>query len=320
MAAVRLALVALALAAVLLAPAALAQGVPGAPDPQKPCGTALLTPASSALAFAPGETQQVVVSAAIGGSGSVNADAVVRLSAPAGWTVTPESVQVQNIAANDRKDAEFTVTAPNPLAQGGRAETLSATGSFTCFATVGTQRQSLGTMPAPEAASITASARAPGGAAAYLTDETLLAAGALTLVLVGAIVVFAVSRKRGTAPGLRLTCAEADKRIRPGRGVSYPLRVENATDKPDAARLEVVEVPEGWTAFMATQEVQLAPRETRIVWLMVRAPGDGTAHGRVDIAVRAHSQVNARDQPTVRVAAAITNDPLVQRVDESVAP
>lgn len=314
MAAARTALVLLAVAAfLLLAPAASAQ----APvNPTQPCGEARISTANPTLGFAPGEAQIVSVAAAIGGSTGVKADATLTLVLPPGWSAEPKSVTLSNIPGGKELPASFTVTAPDPMATGGRSETLSVSGKFACFSDVAGQKQKLQDMQDPSPLSITLQARAPSSVVPFASDELLLAAGAVSLVLVGAVVVWAVARKRGPQSGLRFTCAEPDKRIRPGRGVSYPLRAENLTDKPDAVRMEVVDVPEGWTAFMATTEVQLAPRETRIVWLMVRAPADGSAAGRAEIRVKAHSQVDPKQQPVVRVVASVAHEPLVTSMDD----
>lgn len=195
-------------------------------------------------------------------------------------------------------------TSSNAGVAGGASATTRVTITALSGAPVGTTRQvtadvtaTCGTGPAAQASAVTQATGdvvvvqgAPSDAQnllAAVTQPAVLAIGGLVLVLlVGAV---ALKSRR---EGFGLACPEPAKTLRPGRGTSFPLEVQNRSSAPDTAALAVSDVPDGWTAFTALPEIQLGPRETRTLWLMVRAPAaaaEGTeAVLRVTATSRAH--------------------------------
>lgn len=104
--------------------------------------------------------------------------------------------------------------------------------------------------------------------------------------------------------GLVAQSPEPLKLVRPGRGTSFPIEIRNPGNEPATAQLEVGPVPEGWSAFMPLPEVQLAARETRSLWLMVRAPPTAAAGETVDVELRLRSTA-AKHPLAVRVRAEV---------------
>jgi len=103
-----------------------------------------------------------------------------------------------------------------------------------------------------------------------------------------------------------LLCPEPLKFVRPGRGASFPIEVKNGADEPARLALAVAAVPEGWSAFLPLPEIQLAPKETRSLWLMVRAPETAKPGEAVDVELTATDAADPRRTKRVRVRAEVS--------------
>jgi uncharacterized membrane protein len=75
--------------------------------------------------------------------------------------------------------------------------------------------------------------------------------------------------------------------VRAGRGASFPIQVRNASPQNVKYELAVGPVPQGWSAFLPLPDVQLAPREARGLWLMVRSPPDAQNGDAAEVEVSA---------------------------------
>lgn len=126
-----------------------------------------------------------------------------------------------------------------------------------------------------------------------------------SLVLVGLVAAIAMLARR-PARGVAAECPEPLKLLSPGRGASFPIEVRNSGGEPVTAQLDVGSVPEGWSAFMPLPDVQLAPRETRSMFLMVRAPEEATTGDAVEVEVTVRPQgAGAGKASHVRVRAEV---------------
>ena len=286
----------------LLLPTALAQ-IPTAPPP---CGPIVATATSPANGVAPGGSAEILVLVQNNGSRAV--DVVVTISpAAAGWTVANPDDQVATLDQGDSQSFTFTVS-----------PTRDAAGDFEAsFQVGGTCALPAPGVPCPPDACATTAAptsalvrldRPGGGGLPGLGDLSFpveyLVAG---VVLVGvAAAIPLLLRKR--AGGFTAECPEPLKMVRPGRGISFPIEVRNASAEPLTAQMEIGPVPDGWTVFMPLSEVQLAPKETRSLWLMMRAPPTAAQGEAADVELRLRHATRPDVASVVRVRAEVDPD------------
>lgn len=90
-------------------------------------------------------------------------------------------------------------------------------------------------------------------------------------IVVGtAVAVPVVYSRRG--PKLDVECEDAEGEVVAGRGTSFPVRLANKSKEPVHVNLEVAGVQEGWSALTTLPELELAGKESRTIYMMVRAP------------------------------------------------
>ncbi|MHB8584475.1 MAG: COG1470 family protein [Thermoplasmatota archaeon] len=123
------------------------------------------------------------------------------------------------------------------------------------------------------------------------------------VILLALIIGGTVSLVRRRRAGLSFDMPEPLKGVRPGRGVSFPMVIENRYGQPDTATFEVGPVPDGWSAFTALPELALAPGEKRTVWVMVRAPQDASEGMRAKVSVGVKSK-NTGGEATLKTVTA----------------
>ncbi len=143
-----------------------------------------------------------------------------------------------------------------------------------------------------------------------LGDRNVLLAGG-TLLFAGVVALALIARRKPKG-GVTVRAEEVEKRVRPGRGISFPVIVENRGSADEQVTFAVGDVPVGWTAFMAVPELTLAGSESRTVWLMVRAP-QGTADGvRADISVDVRAGDSDARTRTIKVTAIVAENAHVE--------
>lgn len=299
----RLLLVAVALA--LLIPHSNAQA------PPNPCGPLTLgriEPSSAALT--PGNDGTFSVTVVNGNQFStVNGVVVQASTTTAGWSVKSGQQSVASLAPGGSARVTFNATATRD-AKADMAISLSASGTcaapspvpgapLTCPSGV-TQCQlsaaTTGVYPLQQGGGL----GFPGLGNLDFPVEYLIA-GVVLVAL--AIAIPLLIRKRKAH--LSADCPEPLKMVRPGRGTSFPIDIRNPTGEPITATFEVGAVPEGWSAFMPLPEVQLAPRETRSLWLMVRAPADAATGATADVEVRLRDGAKPDATASVKVRAEV---------------
>lgn len=229
------------------------------------------------------------------------ANAAITFEAPPGFAVDPPEATLANMNGGGEGSVVANVTAFEDV-QAGTTRQLTATVTLTCGTAPLTQAS-----PATEATAdmtvVQAQESPVDGLLGYATDPIVLSlAGLALVVVVGAVAL--KSRREGMA----LACPEPLKQVRPGRGTSFPLEVTNRSGATDTALFKVHEVPEGWTAFTALPELQLGPRETRTLWLMVRAPADAPEGAAATFRVATSSKAHPNRESAVALKAEVRNE------------
>lgn len=79
---------------------------------------------------------------------------------------------------------------------------------------------------------------------------------------------------RGRRVAIEAFTEEPERTVIPGRGTSFPLVLRNRTNRAVHVTLEVTEVKEGWSALVTLPDLELGPKESRTLYMMVRAPAE----------------------------------------------
>jgi hypothetical protein len=289
-------------ALLLLLPAATAQS---APQPCGPIGYDKITVPAPLAADAEGEVSIVVKNTNTLQPASV---VVSVATTTVGWTIKT-SEQTISVPASGQTAAKFTVS-PTKDAKGDLTINFSATATCTgpggqaCPGPLAAQ-----CVNGPINTSGVVPLAAPGGFAfpGFSNIDFPIEYVIATVVLISlAVAIPLLIRKR--KPGLFADCPEPLKMVRPGRGTSFPIDIRNPSTDALTAAFEVGPVPEGWSAFMPLPEVQLAPREARSLWLMVRAPSTAATGSTADVEVRLHNAAKPESKATVKVRAEVNPD------------
>lgn len=286
--------------ALLALPSAAAQ-LPGVPPACGPISATVTVPA----ALAPGERGDVTVSVSNAGSFAVAATVAASLAGE-GWSLVDPADQSGSVAAGGSSSFTYAVTPRE-----GAVETATVN-----FSVSGACNPPAGTCPqgACDAAPVNVSGvvtlretpglRFPGLDNLSFPVEYLIAG--IVLVGIAATIPFLLRKKKG---GVVADCPEPLKMLRPGRGTSFPIELRNPGSEATTVHLEVGPVPEGWSAFMPLPEVHLAARETRSLWLMVRAPAEAPSGATADIELRLRTNGDAKAKARiVRVRAEVNPD------------
>lgn len=294
------------LALLLLLPALLAAPHAAAQVPTPPCGPIQLeAPTTPANPLAPGARGEVAVMVSNQGQRAVEVKVQHDVAGGGeGWTVTPPA-DTATIASG--QSATFTyVVQPTDAAAADLTLTFAVV-SAVCGIAPGSPVCPPEACEAalPQQQSALVRRQDDQGLGLGLGDFDLsleyLVAG-IVLVGVATAIPFLLRKKGG---GFTAECPEPLKMVRPGRGTSFPIEIRNAGNEPLTAQFEIGPVPEGWTAFMPLPEVQLAARESRSLWLMVRSPASAQEGEAAEVEVRLRNPARPNVAPLVRVRAEI---------------
>lgn len=281
-------------------PLALAQ-VPGAPPP---CGPIAATAMSPMDPVPPGQSANIILT--VQNNGTTGVQAVVTISpATEGWTIQNPEDQTETVPGQASREFTFTVS-PTDAARADLSVSFQVSGTCALPAPG---------IPCPPDA-CTTTAQAPGAYVRLAPRDGGGIPGLQNLdfpleYLVAGVVLVGVASAiplllRKKAPGFAAECPEPLKMVRPGRGTSFPIEVRNASPEPVTAQFDIGPVPEGWTAFMPLPEVQLAGREARSLWLMVRAPATALEGDAADVEVRLRGTGRPEVSSVVRVRAEVS--------------
>lgn len=291
-----------ALVLLLVLPSALAQ-VPGNPV----CAAAnfavkVVAPDSVAR----GGKADVQVSVKNNGQVPANVNISANV-ATLGWSIVGATSQAQDLQAGSDAKFTFSLTAD---ATAKTSADVNIAGAATCGNSqlpLSCPSGSCTVQLPPSTATVALQAptgfRIPGLENLKFPIEYLFAG--IILVGLAIAVPVAIRQRKPTRGGALVTCPEPLKQVRAGSGASFPLELRNPGDVATKLTLEVGSVPDGWSAFLPLPEIQLAPKETRGLWLMVRSPIDAQSGEAVDVEVSATDPARPDDPSTVRLRAEV---------------
>lgn len=254
-----------------------------APEVPAACGPIGLVVAGPATATAPGATATVTATLQNDGTATaaVTIAAIVQGSE---WALTSAEQRSLTIAAGASATATFTVQAN---ADATTTATLNLSGQGDCA-----PNQLPGGCPQPQlcvtqlrAQTVTldiepqSGFRFPGLDNLTFPPEFLVAG--LVLILVAIAIPFLIRRRKPA--GVQVSTPEPLKRVKAGSSVSFPVEFNNPTDQGVRLALQVSALPHGWSAMLPMPEVQLAAREARGLWVMVRSPPEAAAGAAADV-------------------------------------
>ncbi len=148
-------------------------------------------------------------------------------------------------------------------------------------------------------------------AQASLVLPVALAPARVPWLLVGGIALAAIAVAgglyawRARLPRVGIKAVHAERALPPGKGGQFPLVVANRRREPDGVILAVTDVPAGWSAHLAVDEIDLEPREERSLWVMVRPPPNARPGDAAALTVRATSRKNPREVAYAEVRARV---------------
>lgn len=269
---------ALALAALVAAPLAGAQ-LP-VPLPRACDGLEIVSVVVTS-ALAPGETGSAEVS--VRNRGNLTMDVRVGMAVlEQGWEGEETEKERLDLQPDQEARLRFDVRPDDTATEDGIVSVI-AQGTCDGGGVAGCPEDACTTGEASASARI-ALVRPEGVGVPFLGDLRVpLPALVAGLLVVGGLAAapFVIARRRPR--GVVADCPEPLKLVRPGRGASFPVELRNPAQTPATATLDVGAVPEGWSAFMPLPDVQLAARESRSLFLMVRAPPEAPPGDAVDI-------------------------------------
>jgi hypothetical protein len=196
-------------------------------------------------------------------------------ASPSSWKITDGESRTLKVPGNGKASVNFTLQPAAEAAQNGE---LDLAGDADCAPSglpAGCPNAQLCVFHM-SAQTVTLDVQKPSGLRIPGLDSLgfpaeLLIAGVL-LIAVAVAIPFAV-RKRKPA-GATLATPEPMKRVKPGRGTSFPLEFGNPGAEPVRLALALSAMPHGWSAMLPMPEIQLAAREKRALWVMVRSPAE----------------------------------------------
>lgn len=91
------------------------------------------------------------------------------------------------------------------------------------------------------------------------------------VVVLGTAIAVPVYYQRGRV-SIEANCEEPEREVVAGRGTSFPIVLRNKASEAVHVALEVTDVKEGWSALTTLPDLELGPKESRTIYMMVRAP------------------------------------------------
>lgn len=274
-------------AAVLLVLLAGLPAAVGQPPPQlDACRTPILTVQDVPGPFQPGESTALLFAIENPNGPSVDAvRATVTTSAPAGWAATPAQREL-TMPPDDLFVNALALTAPN-RGSGQPAGNVTLLVTFVC--TNGEIQTSASASAVVEVELKALSVPWPLVLGGFLA----LAAGVTALGL------------RRLRRGVALAARTPERTIEPGKSAKFTLAVENRRGKPQRFTFLATGVPEGWTAHLALDEVELEPGEEKTLWAILKAPPTARPGEVADVALRLESPKGAREGVSARIQATV---------------
>ncbi len=215
--------------------------------------------------FDEGETRTFAFT--VENTGELDADASVYISeSPPGWSWPSSAPTIQSLSPGETQQRAIDITFTGDMeADAGfemvlediECQTLGLTGGTISGDTNSPQTLTFTHAPLP--------VPSDGGLPwAWIVFGVIVAAA-----VVGVPVAY---QQRGAR--VSASVEESEKDVIAGRGTSFPVTLKNQSNDPVPVRLEITDVQEGWSALTTLPDLELAAKETRTVYMMVRAPPD----------------------------------------------
>lgn len=143
----------------------------------------------------------------------------------------------------------------------------------------------------------------PGGAQGSGDGNPVMSGPGVGYVLVGAVAVlsvvgYPVMRRRNRA-GVGLEAPRPARSVAPEEGVSFQVNVTNTGGRPGTIHLDLEDVPEGWSGFLARPSVDLQPDESAGVDVLLRPVDVEGVPDRATVRVRARPDGREKDSDVV---------------------
>ncbi len=215
--------------------------------------------------FSPGDQRVYTFVVSNSEDNTFDADGTFRIlsTLPDGWFWSPTEQRV-SVATGEEQTVEVTVRYEEAV--GRDAQMQAQVQDVNCEAA-----PIVGSASGPDTDIVSLAFTHAPMAGAQAEDETPWVWIVFGAIVAGAVVgVPIVHRSRGSR--INATCDESEREVQPGRGTSYPIRIENEGSNAVAIDLDVTDVQEGWSALTTLPSLELGPDESRTVYMMVRAP------------------------------------------------
>lgn len=102
-------------------------------------------------------------------------------------------------------------------------------------------------------------------------------------------------------------CEAEERDVVVGRGTSFPLVFVNRGQSPVDVELSVEESPEGWSTLTTEEEIELEPRSSRTVYVLVRPAADTPAGEKARITVAVATSDGTEEE--IELAAEVVEPP-----------
>jgi hypothetical protein len=281
-------------AVAVLAVAAAGLGVLGSAVAQvEDCGPVSLSPGSYDREVSEGGAATIV--ADVTNDGPVGGQAWVNATPAQGWSVDVEPATFV-LNATETKQATLTATPTGSTSSSSPYE-MAVTAELDCsVAGVG----SAGTARTEETISLTVQDPGDGSGSASGSSSPLLSGPGLGLVLLGSVALlsvvgYPVVRRRRRGRAVEASVDDPVKRVGAGKGVTFRVDLGNPGDEARTYDVELVDVPDAWSGFVAVPEARVEPGASQGVEVLVRAPESGTPGDRGQVRIEVRRQGGAAE-------------------------
>ncbi len=126
------------------------------------------------------------------------------------------------------------------------------------------------------------------------------------VIVLGTAIAVPVYYQRGRV-AIEAHCEEPEREVVAGRGTSFPIVLRNKASEAAHVSLEVTDVKEGWSALTTLPDLELGPKESRTIYMMVRAP-DQARSGDMCVA-KLQAKPEGGSAQTVKTVSRVSQSP-----------
>lgn len=270
-----------AISAALLLAAAAAGFVGGTVAQVSECGPVSLATDDGERKVSEGSTVRIAVD--VTNDGALPGEAWVNATSPAGWTADVEPSSF-SLGARETRTVEVTARDEGASEDGSPYE-LGIEADLVCTAGQVGSPGSASTEETVDLELASTSGGSDGG------GNPLTSAPGMGLALVGAVAILSVvgypvvrARRR---PAAEVEAVQSVLPVTAGEGVSFGVTVRNDGGTASSFDVELEDIPEGWSGFVARASIDLEPREEESVDVLVRSPEGAQPGDQGKVRVRA---------------------------------